>query len=155
MLIQYQGPDFLNGRIRLENTTWVGHIEIHVKGSDWSRHEHSADRNYDNVILHVVWDNDVLIAREMPTLMMEDKVSTIVLERYRGMMHRNLFIPCENLFNQASPEQIDRMIIRMMNVRLDRKADHVLQLLNGNGRHWEEVMWWMIAENRHKKGGTY
>jgi len=142
-----QGPDFLNGRIRLQNTTWVGHIEIHVKGSDWTRHEHSADRNYDNVILHVVWDNDVLIPREMPTLMMEDRVSTVVLERYRGMMHRNLFIPCENLFNQAVPEQIDRMINRMMNLRLDRKADHVLELLNSNGRHWEEVMWWMIARS--------
>jgi hypothetical protein len=142
-----QGPDFLNGRVRLQNTTWVGHIEIHVKGSDWTRHEHSADRNYDNVILHVVWDNDVLIPREMPTLMMEDKVSTVVLERYRGMMNRNLFIPCENLFNQAAPDQIDRMINRMMNTRLNRKADHVLQLLNGNGRHWEEVMWWMIARS--------
>ena len=91
-----QGPDFLNGRVRLQNTTWAGHIEIHIKGSDWNRHEHSSDRNYDNVILHVVWDNDVLIPREIPTLMLEDRVSTVVLERYRGMMHRNLFIPCEN-----------------------------------------------------------
>ena len=142
-----QGPDFLNGRVRLQNTTWAGHIEIHIKGSDWNRHEHSSDRNYDNVILHVVWDNDVLIPREIPTLMLEDRVSTVVLERYRGMMHRNLFIPCENLFNQAEPGQIDRMINGMMMVRLDRKADHVLQLLNGNGRHWEEVLWWMTARS--------
>jgi hypothetical protein len=142
-----QGPDFLNGRVRLQNTTWAGHIEIHVKGSDWNRHEHSIDRNYDNVILHVVWDDDVLISREMPTLMIEDKVSTVVLERYRGMMHRNLFIPCENLFSQATTEDIDRMINRMMHRRLERKADHVLQLLNGNGRHWEEVLWWMTARS--------
>ncbi|HSB93284.1 MAG TPA: DUF2851 family protein, partial [Flavitalea sp.] len=142
-----QGPDFLNGRIRLQNTTWAGHIEIHIKGSDWNRHKHSADKNYDNVILHVVWDDDVLVPREMPTLMLEDKVSGVVLERYRGMMHRNLFIPCENLLNQGLPEHIDKMITQMLTIRLNRKADHVLELLNSNGRHWEEVLWWMTARS--------
>ena len=142
-----QGPDFLNGRIRIEDTTWAGHIELHIKGSDWNRHQHSIDRNYDNVILHVVWDNDIILPRDIPTLLIEDKVSTIVLERYRGMMHRSLFIPCENIFSQAIPGLIDQMLKQMLEHRLNRKADHVLELLNSNDRHWEEALWWMMARS--------
>jgi len=53
-----QGPDFLNGRIRVDQTLWVGSIEIHVKSSDWMLHQHDEDPHYKNVILHVVWQND-------------------------------------------------------------------------------------------------
>ena len=44
------GPDFLNARIKIGDTNWAGHIEMHVRSSDWDRHDHSADSGYDNVI---------------------------------------------------------------------------------------------------------
>ncbi|HUR64848.1 MAG TPA: DUF2851 family protein, partial [Chitinophagaceae bacterium] len=53
-----QGPDFTDAKIRIDNTTWVGSAELHILSSDWKKHKHQHDRNYDNVILHVVWEND-------------------------------------------------------------------------------------------------
>ena len=53
-----QGPDFLSGKIKIQNTFWVGSIEIHIKSSDWDLHKHSTDNNYNNVVLHVVWNHD-------------------------------------------------------------------------------------------------
>ncbi|MEO5944513.1 MAG: DUF2851 family protein, partial [Ferruginibacter sp.] len=53
-----QGPDFLNAKIKIDKTIWAGSVELHINTSDWQSHKHSSDKNYDNVILHVVWNND-------------------------------------------------------------------------------------------------
>ena len=53
-----QGPDFTDAKIKIENTVWAGSIEIHINTSDWKNHKHSDDKNYKNVILHVVWQHD-------------------------------------------------------------------------------------------------
>ena len=52
------GPDFLNGSIRVDGLTFAGNIELHIKASEWYQHRHDRDAAYDNVILHVVWDED-------------------------------------------------------------------------------------------------
>jgi Protein of unknown function (DUF2851) len=54
-----QGPDFLMAKITIDGQLWVGNIELHHKTSDWFRHNHQTDKNYCNVILHVVWSNDL------------------------------------------------------------------------------------------------
>ncbi len=71
-----QGPDFLNARIRVAQTTWVGNIELHVKATDWKSHRHSRDNNYNNVILHVVWEENRLIDLPFPTLELASRVPT-------------------------------------------------------------------------------
>ena len=52
------GPDFLNAKLEIDSQLWFGNIEIHVKSSDWYLHQHESDKNYDAVILHVVWEFD-------------------------------------------------------------------------------------------------
>lgn len=47
------GPDFFNAKIKIDNTLWVGNVEIHEKSTDWYLHKHHLDVNYNNVILHV------------------------------------------------------------------------------------------------------
>ena len=61
--LQKAGPDFFNAQIILENQKWAGNVEIHLKSSDWYLHHHEKDDNYNNVILHVVWDHDTPIFR--------------------------------------------------------------------------------------------
>jgi len=55
------GPDFLNAKIKIEETLWCGNVEIHALASDWNLHGHHRDSNYSNIILHVVLNNNVRI----------------------------------------------------------------------------------------------
>ena len=48
------GPDFFNAKLKINNTLWVGNVEIHTRSSDWFRHGHDGDKVYDSVILHIV-----------------------------------------------------------------------------------------------------
>ena len=53
------GPDFTNAKIKIDNTIWIGNIEIHVNASEWFNHKHHLDSAFNNVILHVVYNNDL------------------------------------------------------------------------------------------------
>ena len=52
----HAGPDFSDARLKIDLLDWIGHVEIHIKSSDWFAHQHQQDSNYDAVILHVVWE---------------------------------------------------------------------------------------------------
>jgi hypothetical protein len=147
----HQGPDFLDGKIIIGNTTWAGNIEIHVNSSDWIRHKHGSDTNYSNIILHVVWNNDATISYHngsiLPVLKLDSLVSKLLLDTFKDLMARKAFVPCEiylPVFNEMKwTGWKERMIIE----RLQRKSAFVLELLKQANNHWEEVFWWMLSRN--------
>jgi len=144
----HQGPDFNEGRIRIGENIWVGNIELHVDASDWHRHQHSNDKNYRNVILHVVWKNDDIDPEHnIPTLILEDRVPKILLQQYFSWMKENYFIPCESSAGNAGDLVWTGWKERLMIERLERKSRQVLELLKKNNFHWEETLWWMISRN--------
>lgn len=53
------GPDFLDARIQIARTEWVGDVEIHRTSSEWLQHRHDRDPRYNRVILHVVLAADL------------------------------------------------------------------------------------------------
>ncbi|HUQ67262.1 MAG TPA: DUF2851 family protein [Flavitalea sp.] len=144
----HQGPDFLEGRVRSGSNTWVGNIELHVDASEWHRHQHSLDKNYNNVILHVVWNNDEVDTKHgIPTLVLEDRVPKVLLQQYNSWMEGGSFIPCESSAQYAEDLVWTSWKERLMIERLQRKSDQVMVLLYKNNFHWEEVLWWMLARN--------
>src|SRR5437868_762046 len=81
-----EGPDFLSAKIKIGGTTWAGNIEVHVNSSDWCLHKHSTDKNYSNIVLHVVWLYDKEIkdinGNILPALELQSRVSKLLLSRY-------------------------------------------------------------------------
>jgi Protein of unknown function (DUF2851) len=81
-----QGPDFINAVIKINNLTLAGNIELHLISSDWYQHQHQRDKNYSNVILHVVWlyDKPVknIYAQNIPTIVLSDRVPKVLLNKY-------------------------------------------------------------------------
>src|SRR6266496_6800810 len=79
-----QGPDFSDAKIKIGNETWAGNVQLHFKTSDWNKHQHHKDSNYNNVILHVVWEDDCETIN-VPTFQLKERVSKILLQRYEEL----------------------------------------------------------------------
>ncbi|HYC30167.1 MAG TPA: DUF2851 family protein [Chitinophagaceae bacterium] len=142
-----QGPDFLNGRVRIGATILAGNIELHLTEADWTRHAHSNDPNYRNIILHVLWEHPGEARLSLPTISLKERVSKILLQRYDELMRNNTFVPCLNSLHQVSALTWLKWKERLLAERLIRKSALVLQYLHQCNQHWEEVLWWMLARN--------
>jgi hypothetical protein len=57
-----RGADFKDAVIAMGQGQMKGDIEVHVKASDWRLHRHHRDPAYNRVILHVVYQNDIVNA---------------------------------------------------------------------------------------------
>lgn len=142
-----QGPDFIDAKIKINDTTWAGSIELHINSSDWNRHKHTGDKHYNNVILHVVWNNDADLALPFSTLTLQDKISKLLLGRYDELMNANAFIPCQENIHLVSSLTWQSWKERILVERLETKTRMVLELLQKSNNHWEETFWWLLAKN--------
>ena len=97
----HAGPDFFNAKVKIDGTLWVGNVEIHERASDWYVHGHDHDAAYDNVVLHVVYENDTAITmqncHQLPTLEVKHLVADALWDNYEALMHppKPLAVPCE------------------------------------------------------------
>jgi hypothetical protein len=143
-----QGPDFIGARIKIGHTLLIGPVELHIKTSGWYRHAHQQDPNYDKVILHIVWEDDLDNSfTHIPMLVLQDRVSKPLLSQYQHWMENRWFIPCEQQATQASAITWLAWKERLLVERLQRKSAMVFNYLQQNKQHWEETFWWMLARN--------
>ena len=149
--LQQAGPDFFSAQISIGNQKWAGNIEIHIKSSDWYLHHHEKDSNYDNVILHVVWEHDAPIFRkdntEIPTLELKHYVGKVVLENYNSLSSPKSWINCENQIASVEAFIFSNWQERLFFERLERKSIPIEQLLCDTENDWEAVLFCMLAKN--------
>jgi hypothetical protein len=146
-----QGPDFIDARIKVDETIWAGNIELHIRSSDWYRHQHDADSNYNNTILHVVWEHDADVhhsdGSSIPTLELQSRVSKLLLEHYAALQQNSSFVPCDNFLPAVNDLKWSTWKERLTVERMQRKSAAVLDHLKKANNHWEEVFWWVLARN--------
>ncbi len=149
--IQQAGPDFFNAQIIIDNQKWAGNIEIHIKSSDWYAHHHEKDDNYNNVILHVVWEHDTPIFRkdnsEIAVLELSKYVSKEELHKYKELTTRKSWIFCENQIKDVPDFVMSNWQERLFFERLERKSNAIQQLLQETENDWEAVLFCMLAKN--------
>ncbi len=157
----HQGPDFLWASVRVGNTIWAGHIELHLLASGWRRHGHGEDKHYNNVILHVVWENDVVSGgyatptdgetyrapRNIPVLVLHHRVPKLLLGKYQDWMTSQSFVPCERQLSTAHDAIWSEWKQTLFIERLQRRAMLIRGFLQSNRQHWEETIWWLLARN--------
>lgn len=142
----HQGPDFSDAKIKVNNTLWAGSIELHLKTSDWKKHRHDLDGNYDNVVLHVVWQHDNVV-NNTPVLELASRVSKHLLAKYEELMNSSDFIPCENIIHSVKEITWKSWKERLLAERLIRKSKLVESYLQQTNNHWEETFWWLLCRN--------
>lgn len=147
-----QGPDFLNAKIIIEKTTWVGNIELHIQTSQWNTHKHQIDKNYENVILHVVWQHDTTLQNvKIPIFELQHVVSKLWLNNYQELMNKKTFVFCENKLPVLSEIGWVSWKERLAIERLQRKSTLILNELNKTQLDWENIFWIFLCKSF---GGT-
>ncbi len=147
------GPDFFNARVEIDGQQWAGNIEMHVKASDWYRHHHQEDKKYRNVILHVVWTNDVPVFgydnKEIPTLELRHLISEKLLSNYNELFsnRNNSFINCEKEIGRLDKFILDNWLERLFIERLEYKSIEIQQLLQASENNWERTLFLLILKN--------
>ena len=137
------GPDFLEARIQIGDKLWAGHVEIHVKASDWNRHGHQTDKAYKNVILHVVYENDTQV-NEIPTLELKGHFDETLFTNYQKLISSKNWIPCEKSIVQVPVFTRLSWLDRMAVERLESKSETVTKILNANQFDWEDALYKLL-----------
>jgi len=146
------GPDFFNARLKIGNQLWAGNVEIHVKSSDWFLHNHEIDSNYDNVILHVVWEHDIEVFRrdnsKIETLELKQYIAESSLAKYEKLFgSTKKWINCEQGFNILDTFKMNNWLERLFFERLERKSKDIETVLKASTNNWEAVLFKLMAKN--------
>ena len=137
------GPDFLEAKIRIGDKLWAGHVEIHVKSSDWIRHGHQNDKAYKNVILHVVYENDAQV-NEIPTLELKGHFDESLFLQYQKLISSKNWIPCEKSIAKAPVFTRLSWLDRIAVERLESKSETVTKILEANQFDWEDALYKLL-----------
>lgn len=144
------GPDFFNAKINIEGTVWAGNIEMHVFSSDWKKHKHQHDKAYENVILHVVYENDkdIWLPNEnenIPTIALKGRIPKSFADNYLTLMQSKALIPCQSLISSVALEKIELWKYTLTIDRLYHKSLQVADILLSTGNDWEETLYIMLS----------
>ena len=128
------GPDFMNAEIALDGMRIKGDIELHKTVSDWEKHGHSEDKNYSQVILHVVLDADLEelqhASPKVPVLILRDNLAfdqrTFWQELFEKKFARAPELPCFP-HNLSIPMKFKKKVIAQMGeARLDERIARII-----------------------------
>jgi hypothetical protein len=146
------GPDFLNAALKIDGQHWFGNVEIHIKSSDWYAHNHENDSNYDAVILHVVWEDDVVVYAKnnqpLPTLVLKDRVDRELLASCLQLLNsKSKWIACENEIAKVNSFEFENWKERLYFERLERKANEIKTILVHNNSDFEATLFVLLCRN--------
>ncbi|CVK16941.1 Protein of unknown function (DUF2851) [Apibacter mensalis] len=142
------GPDFIFARIKIDNIECNGNVEIHVKSSDWSKH--NLDNNYSNLILHVVYEvddnNNKILNSYFPILELKSYISNEIRNNYNLLGNSTFqFIPCENLINNSLFSNIFSVSENLYLDKLENKCVHIYDILKRKKNDWEATLTTVLA----------
>ena len=141
------GPDFFNGKIKVDGVEWAGNIEIHVKASDWYRHGHDRDLGYSNVVLHVVAVDDARISRhdgsEVPQVVMTFPKQFFNV--YSRLAAETPALRCSGRLGDIDSLTMTDWLESLAIERLQEKANRITGILDATEGDWEQACFATLA----------
>lgn len=148
---QNAGPDFLGSRLQIDGIEWAGNVEIHQYASEWYRHKHDTDAAYENVILHVVLEEDRPVFRpngeRIPCLELRGRIPGGLVKTYWRLLHNAYWVPCQNQIGSVNKLVKQAWLDRLLVERLGRRAAEMKIRLDASKRDWEAVFYQSLASS--------
>ena len=139
------GPDFVNAKILIGDILWAGNVEIHKSSSDWYAHHHEKDPAYDNVVLHVVYEDNMPVYNrnnsQIPTLVLSKYIPKRLLKDYNKLIKNKAILRCQNHIKDVDKYTILQYKYRLFIERLEYKYQIVKNLLLQTDNNWDQVLY--------------
>ncbi len=150
MLNYDQGADFSNARLSLDGVSFYGDIELHLHSRDWFRHGHDRDPGYNNVILHVVLDEDPVAALRqdgtvVPTLSIGRRITLGGVRRAGRRVESGWTMPCSPLTRDRRAGERKGWLHEATRRRATQKLAQVHELVRLQAGDWEAALWRALA----------
>ena len=121
------GADFQQAKIRINELDWVGTVELHINASDWIQHAHQKDPSYENVILHVVWNDDLMIKYQngasIPSLCLSTQVNPETIAAYEIQKSvGGTQLLCGSMFESVDDALKEKMMAQCLHERQAKKS---------------------------------
>lgn len=142
------GPDFTGAKIKVGDVLLAGHVELHVKSSDWLKHGHQDDTAYHNIILHVVYTDDVdKVVDNVPVLEIGPFIPGGIIARYSALVHDLQAIPCAAQLPAIRDITKESWLSRLLAERWEQKLGDWDELLQESAGDWRNLLYWRMAAN--------
>jgi hypothetical protein len=142
------GPDFLEAKIKIGSTILVGNVELHIKSSDWLRHGHQHDAVYKNLILHVVYENDIAdAAAGTPVLDLHKHIPQHIIPQYSRLIQTTNKLPCAGQHINVRQITKESWLSRLLAERWEQKLADWNVLLENSAEDWRNLLYWRMAAN--------
>ena len=141
------GPDFFNARILIAGTIWAGNVEIHLRSSHYDMHGHQNNPGFDNVILHIVVENDkrVFNSRGEELMTSEIKFDYSLHDKYLSLVNNAYIIACQNDIADFDSMLLRHWIEALVVERLGQKSEMIEAILSDTGNDWEETFYRLLS----------
>jgi hypothetical protein len=141
------GPDFFNSRVCIDGTEWAGNVEIHIRSSHFDNHGHSRDPVFNNLVLHIVAENDkqVFNSRGQEILTVELAFDEDLYEKYTCLINNPFVIACQNEISRFDGFYIRHWLHSLLIERLEDKSGLVLKVFYETGNDWDETFYRLLS----------
>jgi hypothetical protein len=139
--IDEAGPDYRHARIKINNITFTGDVEIDTLHSDWKTHGHNLNPRYNKVILHAVLSNDssypfvvTQSGRKVPTLSLEGFLSSSIKDNINQDLKSikntdEIKMPCSQLNHQVERREKLTYLKNLGLLRFRKKCEKNIERL--------------------------
>jgi hypothetical protein len=141
------GPDFLEARIKIGDTLWIGNVELHVRSSDWQKHGHDADPAYSNIILHVVYIHDKEVGINQSVIALKPHIHPEVINRYISLMTLTDSIPCAAQLHSVPDILWTAWLDTMVAERWEQRLQEWQQFWRSAANDWRCLLYYRLAAN--------
>lgn len=135
------GPDFLNAKVKIDNTIWVGNIELHIKSEDWYVHGHDRNPVYDTVVLHVSLGGASQIINSkgevIPQVFID--IPEYLQERYMNLKVSNELAPCRSVIPLIKPLVFRSWMERLLIERFEERSQRIQRYFISSQYSWNAV----------------